>query len=320
MKSLLLVVCILVVATNAVSDHTLWTEFKAKYDRQYKHVEDKLRFQVFQDNLQLINEHNDRYAKGEVSYFLKVTKFADWTKEEFSNLLKKQAATKPELTEGNIFKADPNVKLPDSVDWREKGAVLGVRNQGDCGSCWSFSTTGCIEGQLILRMNKSVALSVQELVDCSQEYGNMGCEGGDQFISFQYIKSNGISSEEDYPYLGYLGVCQEKTFFIPTLGDLFRVSPDEDSLIQAIAEVGPIAASADAIPWAFYGGGIFDDSTCTDEVNHAILAVGYAADYTIIKNSWGEDWGENGYIRLVRGKNICNIDTDNSFAFLERLR
>ncbi|XP_056637020.1 cathepsin L-like proteinase [Diorhabda sublineata] len=312
----LFAVSILVATTTVLARHDLWAEFKVKFNREYELLEDKLRFQIFQKNFRLIEEHNDRYAKGEVSYFLKVTKFADWTEEELSNMFKRQSALKPEINNTGIFKANPNLKIPDSIDWRESNAVLPVRNQGICGACWSFSTTGCLEGQLAINKNQQIALSEQELIDCSENYTNTGCSGGDQYVSFEYIRDHGLSSESDYPYIERDGNCQNKEKVIKTLSQIQRVAQDDNSLAQAIATIGPISVSADASIWLFYGGGIFDSSLCGTDINHAILAVGYTQDYWIIKNSWGTEWGENGYINVRRGKNMCAIELDNSYALL----
>uniref|UniRef100_A0A6P7GQB0 Cathepsin L-like proteinase n=1 Tax=Diabrotica virgifera virgifera TaxID=50390 RepID=A0A6P7GQB0_DIAVI len=316
MKVIVVIACLIVAITAKLNNYDHWVSFKAKHSKQYKLLEDKLRFQIFQDNLREIEEHNARYAKGEVGWFKGVTKFADWTKEEFEALLKRQSASKPKLDKSlGVYTADPNVKVPSSVDWRTENAVLPVRDQGSCGSCWAFSSVGALEGQLAINYNQRVPLSPQYLVDCSEE--NDGCGGGDQRLAFRFLKHNRMPSEEDYPYTMKDDVCREDVkMSLGPISGYTHLNATEESLISALATVGPIAVSADATKWSLYGGGVFDDEECGKNINHAILATGYTDEYIVIKNSWGADWGEDGYMKLARGQNTCQINVDNSYPTL----
>uniref|UniRef100_A0A6P7GN23 Cathepsin L-like proteinase isoform X1 n=1 Tax=Diabrotica virgifera virgifera TaxID=50390 RepID=A0A6P7GN23_DIAVI len=316
MRVIVVIACLIVAITAKLNDYDHWVFFKDKHSKHYKLTEDKLRFQIFQNNLRQIEEHNARYARGEVRWFKGVTKFADWTKEEFKVLLGRQAASRPKRNESlGVYMADPNVNVPSSVDWRNEDAVLPVRNQGMCGSCWAFSTVGALEGQVAIHQKQKVPLSPQNLIDCSTE--NLGCEDGDQVKAFEYVQSNGISSEEDYPYMVKDQECNKNVKkSIASISGYKHLNPTEEDLISAIATVGPIAVSADASDWPYYAGGIYDDKYCGDNINHAILATGYTDEYIVIKNSWGEEWGEDGYMRIARGKNICHINDDNSYPIL----
>uniref|UniRef100_A0A6P7GU79 Cathepsin L-like proteinase n=1 Tax=Diabrotica virgifera virgifera TaxID=50390 RepID=A0A6P7GU79_DIAVI len=214
-----------------------------------------------------------------------------------------------------VHVADPNVKLASSVDWRSKGAVLPVRDQASCGSCWAFSTAAALEGQLAIHKNEKIPLSPQNLVDCSTQ--NDGCDGGDQVLAFKFIKSSGISSEADYPYVGVDQKCHKNVHkTVSTISGYKHLSANENALISALSSVGPISVSVDASVWSLYAGGLFDERDCGTDINHAVLAAGYTDEYILVKNSWGTDWGEEGYIRLARGHNICQINEDNSYPIL----
>ncbi|XP_072399502.1 cathepsin L-like proteinase [Diabrotica undecimpunctata] len=316
MKVIFAITCLIVIITAEVTDYQQWMSFKARHSKQYKITEDKLRFQIFQDNLREIEEHNARYTKGEVGWFKGVTPFADWTKEEFQGLLTRQAASRPKLNESlGVYIADPNVNLPSSVDWRNEGAVLPVREQGFCGSCWAFSTVGALEGQAAIHKQQKIPLSPQNLIDCSD---NDGCGGGDQVRAFQYVQTDGISSEADYPYIEDDDqMCQKNVKkSITSLSGYKHLNPNEEDLISAIATVGPISVSAISNMWSLYAGGIYDNRDCGTRLNHALVAVGYAEEYILLKNSWGTDWGEDGYIKVARGHNVCQINKDNSYPIL----
>ncbi|XP_056633311.1 uncharacterized protein LOC130442924 [Diorhabda sublineata] len=296
-----------IAATFALSDYQQWAEFKGNFSRQYGLKEEKVRFQIFINNLRKIEEHNAKYDKGEVSYYMRVNKFADWTKEEFSEILKAQISSKPDIEDTDVFEVDSNFVRPESIDWRQVGAVSAVKDQGICGSCWAFSVTGTLEGQLAIQRKSYIALSVQELVDC--DTSDMGCDGGDMRPALDFVKNNGLMSEADYPYVGYSGSCKTSSNkVISKITGYVPVRPTEEALADAVASVGPISVGLNAdFDWQFYGGGIFDHFSCDDDLNHGVLAVGYTPEAWIIKNSWGTSWGEEGYIRLVRGKNQCGV-------------
>ncbi|MGH0173542.1 UNVERIFIED_CONTAM: hypothetical protein FKN15_069056 [Acipenser sinensis] len=224
----------------------------------------------------------------------------------------------PELRKLPVFNSTGSPVPPTSIDWRGKGYVTRVKDQGTkCGSCWAFSATGALEGQHIKKTGRLVSLSEQNLVDCTTEYKyrNCGCHGGFVNIAFQYVIDHGITSEQSYPYTGEDDQpCryteQQK---VTSISDFKRTEyKDEKSLRDAVGTVGPISVSVDASTFKLYKSGIYFNPACTQSVNHAVLAVGYGKEgndtFWILKNSWGLDWGENGYMRLAKDKdNHCGI-------------
>lgn len=227
-----------------------------------------------------------------------------------------------------------NVTIPDSLDWREKGAVTGIKDQGDCGSCYAFAATGAMEGAHFLQTGELLSLSEQNIIDCSTEDGNDRCNGGFEYQAYSYvIRNEGIETEDSYPYEqqndnlthecrydeGKNSGVSFNTYTILPAGD-------ETSLIVEISENGPIAVGVDASHKSFisYKTGVYYEPACKNDVNdlnHAMLAVGYGndddgeGDYYIIKNSWGDNgWGLGGYMKLASNcDNHCAVATDASF-------
>lgn len=219
------------------------------------------------------------------------------------------------------------IKLPKSIDWRDHGAVTHVKDQGMCGSCWAFASIGAVEGQHFRKTGHLVSLSEQNLVDCSQIYGNKGCSGGHPRMAFEYIKSNGgIDTETTYPYVAFDAKCRYSVTSGANVTGAIRIPMgDERKLQEAIAIVGPISVCIDASNDSFqhYSGGIYSDPACNPHrLDHAVLIVGYGTDehqqdYYIVKNSWGSDWGENGYFRLARNhNNHCGVATEASYPLV----
>lgn len=205
--------------------------------------------------------------------------------------------------------------LADSVDWRTKGYVTAVKDQGACGSCWAFSVVEAMEGHLFNVTGKLVDLDPQQLVDCAGEFGNEGCGGGFMDRAFEYIIKYGLEAEKDYPYTGRDDACHyNPALVIANCSRFSYVDKTEDALKEAVATVGPISVGIDADSIFFYSSGIFYDPNCGDWTDHAVLAVGYGTeageDYWLVKNSWGTGWGEDGYIRMARNKDdMCGIAT-----------
>ncbi|KAL1564488.1 Cysteine proteinase rd21a, variant 2 [Salvia divinorum] len=298
-------------------DHlvSVYESWLAKHGKSYNAIAEKgNRFQIFKDNLMFIDEHNsvDR------PYKLGLNRFADLTNEEYRSMFvggrlhRKERLMGPRATHRYAVKAGE--KLPDFVDWREKGAVAPVKDQGQCGSCWAFSTIGAVEGVNQIVTGDLKVLSEQELVDCDTS-SNEGCNGGLMDDAFAFIvKNGGIDTEIDYPYSGVDGTCDinRKNARVVSI-DSYEDVPknDEQALKKAVANQ-PISVAIEAGGRAFqlYESGVFTGH-CGVDLDHAVLAVGYGSekgkDYWIVKNSWGASWGEEGYIKFER--NVANVST-----------
>jgi len=258
-----------------------------------------------------------------------MNKYGDMMHFEFVSTMNgyKRNVTHPRR--GSAYLSPANVALPPAVDWREEGYVTEVKDQGQCGSCWSFSTTGALEGQHFRKTGKLVSLSEQNLIDCSTKYGNNGCEGGLMDNAFDYIKENhGIDTEDSYPYEGKDLQCRYKPRSKGAIDTGFvDVVPagSETHLKEAIATNGPVSVAIDASheSFQFYAKGVYDEVECSSQdLDHGVLAVGYGVtesgdSYWIVKNSWGPTWGDRGFILMARNKhNQCGIATQASYPLV----
>jgi len=308
----------------------LWQNFKLEHDKTYAHAtEEMVRKQVFAENVKKIEMHNYLYSKGLKSYTLGVNKYADMEHSEFVKMMNGLRPSNSTLLENHrATYLSPNIKLnlPDSVDWRNQGYVTPVKDQGHCGSCWSFSATGALEGQHFRKTGALVSLSEQNLVDCSRKYGNNGCEGGLMDLAFQYIKDNkGVDTEASYPYEAKDDSCKFKTGAVGATdaGFVDVTAGNEDKLKEAIATIGPVSVAIDAAHDSFqlYKSGVYNEPACTTNLDHGVLAVGYGnlngKDYWIVKNSWGTSWGTKGYILMSRNAgNQCGIASMASYPLV----
>lgn len=315
-----------------------WNTWTAQHGRNYStHYEYNMRRSIFLNNLDLINKHNEEFDKGMHNYSLGMNQFGDMTSEEWSSKMfgftyKKQERTKLwcGLSTCSLKALTPLFlgANPESVDWRSKGAVTPVKNQQQCGSCWAFSATGSMEGANFIKNGNLVSLSEQQLVDCSGPQGDKGCFGGIMDSAFRYVIQNGgIDSESDYPYSARTGSCstskaQKHAVKLTSFQD---VPPNDEGQLESAVAQQPVsvAIEADQPNFQFYKSGVFD-AACGTQLDHGVLVVGYGADngkpYWIVKNSWGEGWGNNGYIWIA--KNIqkkegqCGIAMQPSFPIV----
>ncbi|XP_053387369.1 procathepsin L-like [Mercenaria mercenaria] len=299
-----------------------WLEYKNFHNKNYQYGEEFTRRAIWEKNLDYIKQHNLEADRGVHTFWLGMNEFGDMTNEEFVRVMNGyKMATK---TNGTAYLPPSHVSLPDSVDWRKEGYVTPVKNQGQCGSCWAFSTTGSLEGQTFKKAGKLPSLSEQNLVDCSTKQGNQGCQGGLMDQAFKYIKeNNGIDTEASYPYKGVNEKCKFDAANVGATdtGFVDVKSKSESDLQSAVATVGPISVAIDASHMSFqlYRSGIYHSFFCSQtRLDHGVLAVGYGADggkdYWIVKNSWGESWGEQGYIKMSRNRdNNCGIATQASY-------
>ncbi|XP_076455659.1 procathepsin L-like [Babylonia areolata] len=323
-------VIVLAVLVAAASGRMLeldgqWQAYKTVYSKFYSVGQETYRRAVWEENLDIIREHNLAADRGEHTYWLGENEYADLTLEEFKATMNgyvMNASRVPGPLHVSTI-TDP----PASVDWRTKGYVTPVKNQERCGSCWAFSTTGSLEGQTFKKTGKLTSLSEQNLVDCSKKEGNKGCHGGLMDNGFTYIKKNGgIDTEESYPYRAVDGICRFKQADVGATDtgfkDLQRGS--EQGLMEAVAEVGPISVAMDAGHTSFqlYKRGVYSEPECSStRLDHGVLAVGYGTyegkEYWLVKNSWGESWGQQGYVMIARNKrNMCGLATQASYPLV----
>lgn len=288
------------------------------------------RFLVYSQNKRIIARHNQLFNAGLVSFSLAENEYSDLSHKEFSEYLNGFNNSVNPLNKGSTFIEPANVQVPESIDWRTSGAVTGVKNQRHCGSCWSFSATGSLEGQLFRKKGRLPSLSEQNLVDCTLygTYGNHGCHGGWMTTAYQYIKDNeGVDTEDSYPYEGVDNVCRFKRENVGGSDTGFVELPegDEEALKKAVATIGPISVAMDAKHSSFhhYREGVYTEEECSStRLTHAVLVVGYGTDeqnqdYWLIKNSWGETWGDQGYFKIARNKeNMCGIASKGSYPLV----
>lgn len=329
MKTVLFVALVLLVASSLGSQQQSlssesrvereWLAFKQRFGREYATVgEERYRQQVFFNNLRIIDDLNRR----EGSDVFGVTKFADLSVEEFrSNWLMPKGSVKGDVNTAvtPVFGA----ALPSSFDWSAKGAVTPVYNQGQCGSCWAFSTTEEIESMWFLAGNSLPTLSMQQIVDCDQT--DDGCGGGDTPTAYQYVmNAGGLEAYSDYPYTGTNGRCTfnsaDVVAKISGWKYITKAPQNNETAMQvAIATEGPLSICVDAESWQFYHRGIIKRS-CGHSLDHCVQITGYntagATPYWIVRNSWGADWGLQGYLHVEIGKNLCGIAEEVTMAVI----
>ncbi|KAL9979919.1 hypothetical protein ACROYT_G008438 [Oculina patagonica] len=308
--------------------HELFEHFLIKHPKKYANMVDRKehnqRRDIFRQNLRFINSHNRKH----VSFQVAVNHLADRSPKELGVL---RGRTHSDGYNGGLpFHPDLSTvnDVPDTLDWRLYGAVTPVKDQAVCGSCWSFGSTGAIEGALFLKTKNLVRLSQQNLMDCSWGFGNNGCDGGEEFRSYQWVmKHGGIATEHSYgQYLAQDGYCHNGTIGAKISGYVNVTSGDLNALKIAIFQNGPVAVGIDAShkSFAFYSFGVYYEPQCgnkPDDLDHAVLAVGYGTmndqAYWLVKNSWSTHWGNAGYVLMSQKDNNCGVATDATFVHIE---
>merc|ERR1719348_2968794 len=290
--------------------------FREQHGKQYSSkAELELRRDIFHANLVKIEKHN---ALG--TWKMGVNEFSDLTQAEFEAQMTGGYKRMPQsgAAPASTFKAKSRSELPDSVDWRDQGAVSEVKNQGQCGSCWAFCTTEQIESYAAIATGNLPELSSQQVTSCTpntlQCGGTGGCYGSIPQLGYTYLQLFGHVADKDYPYTsghtGSTGKCNYDVEATPPrvgLTGYDTMSNDQDAVMHHLATVGPLAVAVDATHFGRYSHGVFTgcDFNANIALNHAVVMVGYGSDpvdgdYWIVRNSWGASWGENGYIRLQR--------------------
>jgi len=334
MKIFLLFVVLQILAFSSATkkwnqlDNYNFVQYIEEFEKEYSVEEYSFREKIFEERLKSIRIHNENPS---FSWKKGINYLSDRTPEEFKKLLgykKDLAYRSKEKQKKNLdYPIVDLSSLPASIDWRDKGVVTSVKDQGQCGSCWSFGTTEVIESHFALSTGVLFDLSEQEILDCTpnpNDCGGIGgCGGGTPELAYsQILKIGGLTSEWMYPYISWSGKnydCRLNTSHVIPYAVLsgFEVLPSNQlaPVLQALANKGPLAVNVDASAWSEYESGVFDGCNQTNpDINHVVQLVGYGTDkkfgdYWIIRNSWTPFWGENGYIRIRRTSTPrCGID------------
>lgn len=306
---------------------TKFAAYVAEYPdkQQYEPQEHEHRYNIFKKNI----DHIERHNAGNATYKFGLGPFTDWTSHEFKKMVGGPMKITPEHKR-NVVHLDTS-NLADAVDWSTKSCGSGncvtpVKNQGKCGSCWSFSSTGEIESRTAIKTGKLVSLSEQELMDCSKPEGNKGCNGGLMDYAFKYVvKNGGLCLDSDYPYKAKNDImCRKKCTPVDPIRSFKDVAKDNEAQLAAAASEGPVsvAIEADKAIFQHYKTGVIS-GMCGTKLDHGVLLVGYGtqggSDFWKVKNSWGPTWGDRGYVLLEKGKSRrgeCGIAMQPSYVIV----
>lgn len=311
------------------SESNFWNSFlsfQERFSKRYNSMKEfQERFEIYKTNLQEILTHNSDPAQ---NFTMSVNKFTDLTPAEFKSMYIRGLDGNYKSYGCKSFSSGSSVV--SSIDWRTKNAVSSVKDQGQCGSCWAFSSTGAAEGAWAISTGKLLDLSEQQMVDCATgvKYGSYGCNGGQMTGAFKYMISNGQCDESAYPYTS--GTTQKQNDVCKTCAPVVKftscsevVSNDQISLKVAVSKQPvSVAIEADTRYFQSYSGGIITSSSCGTNLDHGVLVVGYGEEsgqkYWLVKNSWGSDWGDKGYVKILRSDStndagICGIAMTPAF-------
>jgi len=298
-----------------------WDDWKREYAPKYaSNEEESKRFRIFAENKRTVLKLNKMTANDPDGARFGLNQFADLTPDEFAAMYLHEIPS--DFPRGKFL--PPTKKTlkdyPKEKNWVEDGAVTEVKNQGNCGSCWSFSVTGNMEGVYKVAKGELPVLSEQQLVDCDhdcmqykgEKVCDSGCDGGLMPNAMAYAIREGVTTEEKYPYKAKEGTCvYNQSQALYHFSDWRAVNGTDVDMIAALNDIGPLSVGVDATLWQFYISGIFS-VICGTTLNHGVLLAGYGEhngkEYWLIKNSWGASWGEKGYLRLIREKDKCGVD------------
>ncbi|KAL5260092.1 hypothetical protein ACHWQZ_G010276 [Mnemiopsis leidyi] len=293
------------------------------HEKEYEAEQREVRQAIWQDNVRYVEEYNKR----QTGVVLQINQFGDLTSSEF-RALRTRKLTRNLDENVREFKPPVDGVVPDTKDWREENVVTPVKNQGDCGACYAFSAVSVMSSMLAIKTGELVPLSEQQVVDCSGPWGDNGCDGGAPQNVFHYAhETAGLERNTDYPYTGTVGSCTANySLAVAQVDSIQSIKKySEQDLKWAVGMIGPVSVGVDAgeRSFQFYKSGVYSDPMCiTARIDHAVVVVGYGttdkgADYWIVKNSWGVEWGIQGYFWLARNKqNMCGVASQAVFPFV----
>jgi len=321
MKSIL-VLSVLLFAVFVAGNRDDFENFKKSYNKKYKSAaENEYRYRVFETNVERANRLNTPESLARFG----VTKFMDLTPEEFKKFYLMKDLDLSQLPKKAVWEKESKAKqlvktgaYPTTFDWSSKGMVTAVKNQEQCGSCWAFSATETIESVYAVKHGKSAlnTLAPQQIVDCDTQGEDQGCDGGYPYGAYEYIiQAGGQEGESDYPYTGEDGTCQFNAADIEDKISNWKYvtqSSDEKVMQAFVYSSSPISVCVDAEIWQTYQGGVITtDSGRGNSLDHCVQITGWLTENSTacwnVRNSWGADWGENGYIWVERGSDVCGI-------------
>jgi cathepsin F len=304
-------------------------EYTKKYNKNYSNPQEfQSRFKIWKKNYNIIKRNNPT-SDGSSGAQFSLNEFSDMTEGEFTS---KYLTLDPEIYRDLATLSSQELGLndvdaPEEFDWEyDRGIKTEVKHQRDCGGCWAFATTAVIESQYMMKYGNNISLSEQQLIDCDEN--NLKCEGGNMRKAFLYLQENGLMKSEDYPFINGEGECKyDENKAVIKVKEFNFVPKDEEEMKKALFKYGPLAGAINGIMMAFYEKGVYEpwfSSLCPDNINHAVVIVGYGIDketnkqFWRVKNSWGPQWGENGYFRIIRGEGICGIKRYNLIVEIEK--